>query len=140
MVVKKGFMAGASFGGRATSFDFVDIGGVQVNTGMVNGTIEIHSAALGATKAGDFFTTRKKEDPYKLPNCIPIAKKNLATYEPYLAQLRTLIGDAKKHIHQPVAPTSDDVSSRLERIVELHRTGVLSDEEFAAAKQKAINS
>src|SRR5438105_12481657 len=34
LVVKKGFMAGASFGGRATSFNYSDVGAVQVNTGL----------------------------------------------------------------------------------------------------------
>ena len=36
------------------------------------------------------------------------------------------------------APAADDAASELERLAALHTSGALSDDEFAAAKQKVI--
>jgi hypothetical protein len=38
----------------------------------------------------------------------------------------------------PQAPAQDDLTAKLQQLAELHSTGVLSDEEFAAAKQKLL--
>ena len=40
----------------------------------------------------------------------------------------------------PQAPAQNDLTSKLQQLAELHSTGVLSDEEFAAAKQKLLAS
>ena len=36
------------------------------------------------------------------------------------------------------APTQDDLTSKLQELAQLHNTGVLTDEEFSAAKQKLL--
>jgi|DEB0MinimDraft_6_1074348.scaffolds.fasta_scaffold95786_2 hypothetical protein len=38
----------------------------------------------------------------------------------------------------PTAPAGDDTAAKLQELAELHAKGVLSDEEFAAAKAKAL--
>jgi len=38
----------------------------------------------------------------------------------------------------PPAPSADDAAGELERLASLHQSGALSDEEFAAAKQKVL--
>jgi len=38
------------------------------------------------------------------------------------------------------APAADDATSELERLASLHASGVLSDEEFAAAKAKVLGT
>ena len=38
------------------------------------------------------------------------------------------------------APAGDDLTAKLQQLAELHNTGVLTDEEFAAAKQKLLAS
>lgn len=38
----------------------------------------------------------------------------------------------------PAAPAADDTSAKLQELADLHAKGVLSDEEFAAAKAKAL--
>lgn len=38
----------------------------------------------------------------------------------------------------PAAPAGDDLTAQLEKLASLHTSGVLSDEEFAAAKAKLI--
>jgi Short C-terminal domain len=137
LIVKTGFMAGTSFGGRATSFRYADIAGVQVNTGLVKGTIEVHTAAMGATKASDFWSNDENKDPWKLPNCIPIEKKNLSDYQPYLEDLRLLIQAARSGRPGGNGDGSD-LASRLAKLQELRASGALTDEEFAAAKARVL--
>jgi hypothetical protein len=38
----------------------------------------------------------------------------------------------------PAPPAGDDLTSKLQQLAQLHQSGVLTDEEFAAAKQKLI--
>jgi len=38
----------------------------------------------------------------------------------------------------PAAPAADPTSAKVEQLADLHTQGVLSDEEFAAAKAKAL--
>ncbi|MGA8369706.1 MAG: SHOCT domain-containing protein [Acidimicrobiales bacterium] len=40
----------------------------------------------------------------------------------------------------PSAPSADDAAGELERLSSLHQSGALSDEEFAAAKQKVLGA
>jgi hypothetical protein len=39
----------------------------------------------------------------------------------------------------PAAPAGNDLNSQLMQLSQLHNAGVLSDEEFAQAKQKLLN-
>ena len=38
----------------------------------------------------------------------------------------------------PAAPAADDTSAKLHELADLHAKGILSDEEFAAAKAKVL--
>jgi hypothetical protein len=135
LIVKTGFMSGATLGGRATSFGYADISAIQVNTGMATGTLEVHSPGLGATKGSDYWSMNKNEDPYKLPNTIPIAKASLAQYQPYLDQLRSLIDRAKR----PSAPSSStDIAGQLTQLKTLLDAGALTPGEFDAAKTRVF--
>ena len=40
----------------------------------------------------------------------------------------------------PAAAPANDLTSQLQQLSQLHNAGVLSDEEFAAAKQKLLNA
>jgi hypothetical protein len=42
--------------------------------------------------------------------------------------------------YAPPPPAADDLTSKLQQLAQLHQTGVLTDEEFAAAKQKLLAS
>jgi hypothetical protein len=68
---------------------------IQVNTGMLTGSIEVHTPGLGATKASDYWSSDNNEDSFKLPNTIPISTTQLAEFQPYLDELRGLIASAK---------------------------------------------
>jgi hypothetical protein len=134
VIVKSGFMSGSTFGGRASTFHYRDIGGLQLNKGLGTATLEVHTSSLGATKSGDYWMQRRNEDPFHLPNVIPLVRAELRRLRPYLDELNALIADAKRPSQtvQQVAPPreaepgrhdrKDDLNlgERLGRIAELH--------------------
>jgi len=140
LVIKAGFMAGATFGGRVTSFHYKDITGIEVNTGLISGVIEINTPSYQATKEKDWWSMDRDRDPFKVSNCIPIAKGDLKEYQPYLEKLREKIREAKttSTIGSQTSIGSKDIGSQLEKLASLHSSGILSDEEFEQAKRKLL--
>jgi Short C-terminal domain len=45
---------------------------------------------------------------------------------------------AQQQAAQPAAPASPDVTAELQKLTDLHASGALSDEEFAASKKKLL--
>jgi len=54
------------------------------------------------------------------------------------AHNRNMPGQPAPAAPAPTAPGGDDTAAKLQELAELHAKGVLSDEEFAAAKAKAL--
>jgi putative oligomerization/nucleic acid binding protein len=48
--------------------------------------------------------------------------------------------DEPEYAEPPPAAPQDDMATKLKQLAELHSTGVLSDEEFAAAKAKLLGT
>lgn len=168
LVIKPGMAAGATFGARVTSFYYRDINGIEVNTGLVNGVIEINTPSYQGTGQKDFWNVRNEDkDPYKVTNCLPISKSNLKHYKPYIDRLRAIIREEKQgHMASPssqsrnspssqleksplreteqeqTTPTlksASSLSSELEKLASLRDSGVLTDEEFQQAKKRLLN-
>lgn len=160
--------AGATFGARVTSFYYRDINGIEVNTGLLNGVIEINTPSYQGTGQKDFWNVRNEDkDPYKVTNCLPIAKSHLKHYKPYIDRLRARIREEKQgHMASPsfqsknspnsqleraflketeqeqATPTPKSeisLSSELEKLASLRDSGVLTEEEFQQAKQRLLN-
>jgi len=139
LIIKTGFMAGATFGSRVTSFHYKDITSIEVNTGLINGVIEISTPSYQGTKEKDWWSMDRDRDPMKISNCIPIEKAKLKEYQPYLEKLRQKIGEAKTTTSPQFYPSGKDIGSELKELASLHSSGVLSDEEFEQAKRKLLS-
>lgn len=136
LVLKSGLLAGATFGGRAASFYYQDITSVEVNTGLLNGVIEICCASHQGSTQKDYWSSDKNSDPFKVSNCIPITKRNLKVYDSYLKRLREMIA-ASKQPHSASADASG-LAVALEKLAALSAQGVITDEEYAQAKRKLL--
>ncbi|MGY2005313.1 SHOCT domain-containing protein [Blastococcus sp. SYSU DS1024] len=141
-VYKKGFMAGASFGSELTTWDYRNLVGVQIHTGMMSGAVVLQSPGQSGTKTNVW--KNGDEDPYKAPNAIPLNRP----YEPAqegVAILRQLIDVAQRSVTAPMAPpvqaaTSVSLVDELKKLADLHAAGALTDEEFAMFKAHLITS
>ncbi len=142
LVIKPGMAAMATFGARVTSFYYRDITGIEVNTGLVQGVIEINTPSYQGTAQKDFWSVRdNSKDPFQVTNCLPISKRDLKDYRPYIDRLRTIIREAKHGQATPPPPhqSGNTLSSELEKLVSLRDSGVLTDEEFQQAKKRLLS-
>jgi hypothetical protein len=90
LVVKSGWQAGTTFGGRVTSFYYVDITGIEAHFGFHFGVLEVNSSSVRGSDVIEFwnFSGKPDKDPFKVPNCIPISKKLLRKQADQLEGIR----------------------------------------------------
>lgn len=144
IIVKPGFMAGATGGGRFTEFHYTDITGIEVNTGIVNAVVEVTTPAYQG-KSKDFWSGGKDEDPFRVSNCLPGSKSLFCQGEgaARIEQLRVLVRKAKQ-VHATAAPAATapvvDHAEKIRKLAQLRADGILTAAEFDEAKQKILGS
>lgn len=138
-VYKKGFMAGATLGSELTSWDYRNLVGVQMHTGMLTGAVVLQAPGQSGTATNGW--KHGDGDPYKAPNAIPINRP----WEPAtegVARLRQLIDDANRSggatpSHSTSPPAVDPIA-QLRQLGELRDVGVLTLEEFETKKAEIL--
>lgn len=143
-----GYMAGASFGGRVSTFYFTDITGVEYNAGLLNGVLEILTPSYQGTANKDFWrgTTKGRNadsnDPWTLSNTLPLSKHEHEQVRPEIERLHEMIVTAKRPVPgAPPAPPADAagrVADEIRKLAELHAQAILDDDEFATAKARLL--
>lgn len=92
--------------------------GLAARTAVVAGTATAVSGGMAARQQ------RRAEDQYEQQQ-----------FEAQQQQAQTQQAVAQ---HAPPAPAGGDVTGELQRLAGLHQQGILTDEEFSAAKQKLL--
>jgi hypothetical protein len=145
-VYKKGFMAGASFGSELTSWDYRNLVGVQLHTGMMSGAVVLQAPGQSGTRTN--VHKQGDSDPYKAPNAIPI-NRPYEQAEAGVARLRQLI-DAAQHgqyaqpqgatapAHAPAPHAAPSLVDEIKRLADLHAAGAVTDAEFAGFKAQLL--
>ena len=134
LILKCGFHAGTTFGAMAATIFYRDVTGIQIRVHLLSGWIEISSPSF---QGGEHKRTRRKpstdQDPYKLPNCVPIHRRNVPVYQVALTEVRRLVVERKLDQGHGVS-----MVDQLERLAALRRQGILDDDEFLAAKSRIL--
>jgi hypothetical protein len=139
LIVKPGFHAGTTFGSLVTTFYYQDVTGIQLHTFLVAGWIEVSSPSFqGRERKRNRQPRTSDQDVYKLPNCIPISKRRVGSYQLALGQLRDRIEFCKRYGR--VASEPPPLLGSLERIANLRRMGALSEPEYERLKQVLLDS
>lgn len=141
-------MAGAMGGGRVATFHFSDITGIEYNSGIMTGVLEVLTPSYQGTSNKDYWRGMHRsrnanaDDPHTLSNTLPLQKATYRAALPGLNELRARIGRAKQPtVVVPAAAASAPAASltdELARLAQLHAAGVLTDEEFQTAKAALI--
>ena len=147
MIVKGGFiggfMAGSLGGERASTFYFNQITGIEYNSGLINGVLEILTPSYQGTANKDFWrgTTKSRNadsnDPWTLSNCLPLTKDAYNSAREMIDELKRMIANYGRP-RQNGQSESLDLASEIAKLSELHGKGILSDAEFAQAKSKLL--
>lgn len=139
LVIKKGvltsFMASSLGGGRTATFMYSDITGIEFNSGLVMGQLEILTASYTGKRTNSVWSFGKDNSAYEMSNVLPFTND-------FYKKVRTQIEWLKNKVHEAKqAPkvTQHSASDELIKLAHLHDTGVLSDAEFAEAKSKLIS-
>jgi hypothetical protein len=154
LFLKPGLMANATFGCRAATIYYRDITGVQVNTGMVMGVIEISTPSYQARPVDYWQSAGKARDAqapsaYVIPNCIPCSKDQIRRWQPFLEELRRRVASAKgvaPVMASPFAtagtaastPKPLDPLEQIRRLAGLRDAGIVTEAEFAAKKAELL--
>lgn len=150
-IVKTGaltsFMAGSLGGERSAVFHFTDITGIEYNSGIMNGVLEILTPSYSGGGNKDFWrgSTRSanadSNNPFTLSNTLPLAKSEYRDAAEPLGELRRRISAAKQRpTSAPApAPAGSSLAEELIKLAGLRDAGVLTEEEFAAAKARLLS-
>lgn len=155
VIIKTGgwtsYMAGSLGGERSATFHFTDITGIEYNSGFYSGVLEVLTASYSGSANHDFWRGSGKsrnadaDDPWTLSNCLPLTKDEYTEYLPNINELKARISKSKQMTVQVVAPTPQTPAApglvdQLEKLADLRNSGVLSEDEFAAAKARLLTS
>ena len=136
-VFKKGISAGAMFGTKFTSFDYRNVGGVELKKGMMAG-----HAVLDVAGAP---TLEHNKERMKAANAIALSRP-YDSAETEIARLRKLITDwhdrDSASTSAPVTSTGagseEDIMAKIQQLGELRDRGLVTPEEFEAKKAELL--
>lgn len=147
-IVKAGFWtslgAGAMGGERSASFHFRDITGIEYNSGIINGVLEVLTASYSGSNNQDFWkgTTSSLNanagNPAALSNTLPLSKMEYRAASDQIARLRKLVSDSKKPAIGKESTVGVSLASQILELKELLDAGVITAQEFESAKGKLI--
>jgi hypothetical protein len=152
MIIKSGvvtsFMAGSLFGGRISTFHYGEITGIEYNSGLINGVLEVLTASYEGSKNKDFWRGTLKSrnsdsnDPWTLSNCLPLDKPTYNLAQSRLNELRNLISKSKQMtvIVESESELKKDITKQLKELSDLYQSGALTDAEFTEAKSRLISN
>lgn len=139
-VVKTGMMSGQTFGGKATSFDYRNIGAVEVRSGFAQGELEIINPSMPSSQGN---RSRDKVKIAETPNGLVFSKSDLKTFEAFASKVRERVGSAFTLNAAPApapspGPEQTTIPEQIRQLAELHTAGVLTDSEFTAKKAELL--
>lgn len=141
-------MAGSLGGERTATFHYGDITGLEYNSGFMTGVLEILTASYDGSANKDYWRgssasrNANSNDPFTLSNTLPLPKAEYTRALSHINEMRRLICEAKRTTIQvvsaPALASTSSVSEEIERLAGLFERGLLTADEFAAAKTAVI--
>jgi len=94
-VWKKGLIAGARSLRKLATWDYRNITGVHMDTGVASGIVVIQAAGIDAGIV-KYHSSNKREDAFSLPHAIPTRRVDAKQVGEGVAKLRSLISAAQR--------------------------------------------
>jgi len=148
MIVKGGFwgglMAGSLGGERAATFYLTQITGIEYNSGMLTGVLEVLTPSYQGTTNKDYWRgtnqsrNANSNDPWTLSNTLPLSKDGYRSAREMIDELKQMIAAAQRPSGVMQAAVQD-LTGELSKLAALRDSGILTDEEFSAAKAKLLS-
>jgi hypothetical protein len=139
-VFKKGFMAGSMFGKKVASYDFRNLTGVQVETGVMSGVFSLQGPGISSEDLS--FWHQGKGDPSRAPHALALNRDHFDQAKQGAAVLRQLISDAQAPQGLPMAAAvaaTVDIPAQIHQLAQLHQASILTDAEFSTKKAELLS-
>lgn len=131
-VFKKGISSGLWFGYKLTSWDYKNLVGVELETGLITGFVALQGPGIDGKNVSASLLGSGNNDVWKLPSAIPIGQTQMEPARQTVAKLRQLISNYQ-NVGQPTSGIGD-----LEKLAELRDKGIVTEEEFQAKKKQIL--
>lgn len=131
-IFKKGISFGVMFGYKFTSWDYRNLVGVEVTTGLITGLVALQGPGIVGSNAsvwGNLMgNANSNNDAWKIPSAIPIGQVQMEPARIGAAKLRELIAN-----YQNTGNIAD-----LEKLFDLKSKGIITEEEYNAKKKQIL--
>jgi len=129
-VLKWGYFAGSFLGGRSLGFEFKDITGVELKTGILTGTLEILTPA----------TQNAQKSIWGTGNRNATTSDNVVTFtRDMFDKFKESVKVIRGKINQTSTKTKSEGSIHdLEKLAQLKDKGIITKEEFEAKKKQIL--
>lgn len=139
LIIKTGLMAGQMFGGKATSYDYRNVVGVEVRTGFAQGEFELLAGGLANNQGSKI---KDKVKMSEAPNGVVFQKTDGKHFDAMATKIREMVASGPMHTSSRMvsssAATHDEIVQAIQKLGDLHVSGVLTDEEFSAKKAELL--
>jgi hypothetical protein len=139
IIIKVGWRAGQTLGGKVTSFDYRNISSVEVRASILTGTFEISSGGMQGPERS-YWAINGPNGSWQAPNTIPIRKDQQAIFQRVATFIRERSRESVQPVAAPVVPAAPDKYEQLKKLAELKDQGTLTDEEFQSEKAKLLST
>ena len=135
-VYKRGLMGGVIFGSKLASWDYLNLSGVQVETGPLSGVVSLQGPGIQSTDVS-YWDTSSQNSPSSSPHAISINRDLFEQARDGVAALRTLISGFQKAKFGGSSTT--DIPDQIRKFAELREQGILTSEEFEQKKKDLLS-
>jgi hypothetical protein len=136
------FMAHTLGGARVATFFYRDITGIEYNSGMFNGVLEILTASYQGTANKDYWKTglpnEDANDPWALSNTLPLGKMHYESAQELMDRLRKLISGSKNDSSATQTSQHGSMADEIKKLAKLLKEGLIDETEFKEAKKRLL--
>ncbi|MBV9405624.1 MAG: SHOCT domain-containing protein [Acidobacteriaceae bacterium] len=135
IIAKAGFMTGSPFGTNVLQLPYCDIIAVEVKFDLISGFFELSSGGIQIA-AMNYWSLDKRSNPAKAPNCISITGSEMA--DKFTSACSIIMENITRK--KGGTDASELELSALDKVASMFQNGLLTGEEFRAAKSKLLVS
>ncbi|HUZ90051.1 MAG TPA: hypothetical protein VMU49_09535 [Candidatus Acidoferrales bacterium] len=136
-IIKVGWHAGQTLGGKVTSFDYRNITSIEVRTSIMTGTFEIATGGVQGTERSYWQGSNKASSAWRAPNVIPIAKRQQASFQQVAAFIRA---QSRPPAPESAQPTTPDVPDQIRKLADLRDQGSIHNRGIRGEKGRSVGA
>ena len=134
LMLKWGFMTGNTWSGKCTTFDFKNVTGIEATNSVMSGQIQVNTPAHQNTTKS-YWATDDKENALHTNNIVTFGINDMEKAKAFVKTAREAVSATTNSGSQ----ASDSEYDQLEKLMELKKKGVITEDEFNKKKAKILD-